>query len=106
MKKLNIKIRFDTNQGFMANTNVLLWYNYEEKIRSDINKGKGGSYSVFIKHPMPRKDMDKVILELCDRLVWDGRAPISYGEIEREYTFSGEALSEEIITNACYQFVV
>ena len=106
MDKRNVKIQFDTNQSVLEQRNTLLWDNYEEIIRADINKGKGGSYTVYIKHPMPRRDMDKVILELCDRLVWDGRTPISYGEIDREYTFSGEALNEEIITNACYQFVV
>ena len=55
---------------------------------------------------MPRKEMDNIILELCDRIAWDGHFPISCGSIEKRYTFLGESSCDEIITKASYQFIV
>ena len=106
MDIINIKIQFYTNQSVLDNPNTLLWDNFEEKVRADIRRGTGGSYIVYIKHPMPRREMDNIILELCDRIAWDGHSPISYGSIDRRYTFSGESNCDEIITKASYQFFV
>lgn len=106
MNRINVKIQFDTNLEVLKLPKILLWDNYEEKVRADINRGKGGSYVVYLKYPMPRREMDNIILELCDRVVWDGFSPISYGSIDRKYTFSGIPNNEEIITNAIYQFLV
>ncbi len=106
MNRINVKIQFDTNPEVLKLPKILLWDNYEEKVRADINRGKGGSYVVYLKYPMPRREMDNIILELCDRIVWDGFSPISYGSINRKYTFSGMANNDEIITNAIYQFLV
>ena len=106
MNKINIKIQFDTNQKLLKSSNILLLNNYEEKVRADINRGKGGSYLVYLEYLMPRREMDNIILGLCDRIVWDGFSSISYGSIDRKYTFSGIPNNDEIITNAIYQFLV
>lgn len=103
---MNIKIQYDTNLSILKLPNVLLWDNYEKKIRADINKGRGGTYIVYLENQMPRRDMDNIVLELCDRIVRDGHSPISYGSIDRRYTFYGESNCDEIITKASYQFIV
>ncbi len=106
MNKINIKIKFDTNPEVLKLPKILLLDNYEEKVRADINQGKGGSYLVYLEYLMPRREMDNIILGLCDRIAMDGFSPISYGSIDRRYTFSGIANNDEIITNAIYQFLV
>lgn len=103
---MNIRIQYDTNPSIIKLPNVLLWDTYEEIISADINKGKGGSYNVYIKNQMPRREMDNIILELCERIAWNGHSPISYGSIDRRYVFSGESNCDEIITKASYQFIV
>lgn len=106
MDNINVKIQFDTNPNILKLPNALFGDNYEERIRADIKKGKGGTYIVYIKHQMPRREMDNIVLELCDRIVWDGHSPISYGSMDREYTFSGGLNCDEIITKAIYRFIV
>ena len=106
MNETNVKIQFDTNQSVLEFPNILLWDNYEEKVREDINNGDGGNYIVYLKHQMPRREMDNIILELCDRIARDGHSPISYGSIETRYTFLGGSGCDEIITKASYQFIV
>lgn len=106
MNKLNIKIHFVTNSIVLEQSDVLFWDNYEEKVRADIKAGKGGNYNVYLKHEMPRSEMDRIIIELCERIALDGYLPISFGSIDRRYTFSGEPNCDDLLTEASYQFVV
>lgn len=106
MKKINIKIRFVTNPIVLEQSDVLFWDNYEEKVRADIKRGIDGSHIVYLKHLMPRSEMDRCILELCERISWDGRPPISFGNIARQYTFAGESNPYDMITEVSYHFVV
>ena len=101
-----IKIQFVMNPKVLEQSDVLFWDNYEEKVRADIEAGKGGTYIVYLKHLMTRSDMDRCVLELCERISQDGHPPISFGSIARQYTFAGEPNCDEIVAGACYQFVV
>lgn len=103
---MNIKIKFTTNPNEMKTNNVLFWDNYEEKVRADIKAGKGGSYVVIMKHIMPRSEMDNIIIELCERIAWDGYPPISFGSIDRHYTFSGELNCDNLVSEATYHFAM
>ena len=102
----NIKIRFITNSQVLKQSDVLFWDNYEEKVRADIKAGKGGSYIVYLKHLMPRSEIDRCILELCERINWDGHPLISFGSIARKYTFAGESIPDDMLTEASYHFAV
>ena len=102
----NIKIRFITNSQVLKQSDVLFWDNYEEKVRADIKAGKGGTYNVYLKHLMPRSEMDRCVLELCERISYDGHPPISFGSIARQYTFVGESNPDDMITEASYHFAV
>lgn len=101
-----IKIFFKTNSKLEEKTNILFWDNYEEKVRADIKAGKGGSYVVIMKHIMPRSEMDNIIIELCERIAWDGYPPISFGSIDRHYTFSGELNCDNLVSEATYHFAM
>lgn len=103
---MNIKIKFTTNPNEMETKNVLCWDNYEEKVRADIKAGKGGSYVVIMKHIMPRSEMDNIIIELCERIAWDGYPPISFGSIDRHYTFSGELNCDNLVSEATCHFAI
>lgn len=104
MNKKGIKIQFVTNPKVLKQS--LFWDNYEEKVRADIEAGKGGTYNVYLKHLMPRSEMDRIILELCERIAWDGHPPISIGSVVRQYTFSGETICDDIVSEASYQFAM
>lgn len=106
MNKIGIKIQFVTNPKVLKQSGVLSWDNYEEKVRADIEAGKGGTYNVYLKHLMPRSEMDRCVLELCERISWDGHPPIPFGSIARHYTFLGEPNCDEIVVEASYQFVL
>lgn len=106
MIKVNIKIRFSSNPQILKQLDVLFWDNYEEKVRADIKAGKGGTYTVYLKHQMPRSEMDRCVLELCERISWDGHPPISFGSIARQYVFAGESNCDEIVVEASYHIVV
>lgn len=106
MIKKSIKIQFVTNPKVLEQSGVLFWDNYEEKVRADIEAGKGGTYNVYLKHIIPRSEMDGCILELCERISQDGHPPIPFGSIARQYTFAGEPNCDEIVVEARYQFVV
>ena len=106
MNKVNLKIRFVTNPKVLEKPNVLLWDNYEERISANIKTGEGGSYTIYLKHLMPRSEMDRIILELCERIAWDRHPPISIGSIIRQYTFSGETICDDIVSEASYQFAL
>ena len=106
MIKVNIKIRFSTNPQILKQLDVLFWDNYEEKVCADIKAGKGGTYTVYLKHQMPRREMDRCVLELCERISWDGHPLVSFGSIARQHTFVGEPNSDNMITEAVYHFVV
>lgn len=106
MNRKSIKIQFVTNPKALEQSGVLFWDNYEEKVRANINGGIGGTHIVFLKHPMPRSEMDRSILELCERISHDGHPPIIFGSIARQYTFAGEPNCDEIVVEARYQFVV
>lgn len=106
MNKINVKIRFVTNPKVLKQSDVLFWDNYEEKVRADIKAGKGGTYNVYLKHLMPRSEMDRSVLELCERINWDGHPLISFGSIARQYTFEGESNPYDMITEASYHFIV
>ena len=106
MTKFNVKIRFVTNPKVLEKKDVLFWDNYEEKIRADIKTGKGGTYNVYMKNLMPRSEMDRCVLELCERISWDGHPLVSFGSIARQHTFVGEPNSDNMITEAVYHFVV
>ena len=102
----NVKIRFITNSQVLKQSDVLFWDNYEEKVRADIEAGKGGTYIVYLKHLMTRSDMDRCVLELCERISQDGHPPIPFGSIARQYTFAGESNPYDMITEVSYHFVV
>lgn len=106
MRDLNVKIKFDTNSRLEGKPGVLTLSNYEKKVRTDIKRGKGGTHMVFLKHLMTRSDMDRSVLELCERISQDGHPPIPFGSIARHYTIAGEPNCEEKVVEACYQFVV
>lgn len=106
MKKINVKIHFVTNSQVLKQSDVLFWNNYEEKVRADIKAGKGGSNNVYLKHLMPRSEMDRSVLEFCERINLDGHPLISFGSIARKYTFAGESIPDDMITEASYHFVV
>ena len=106
MRKINVKICFVTNPKVLEKPNALLWDNYEEKVRADIRRGLGGTYIVYLKHEMPRSEMDRIIIELCERIAWDGHLPIHFGSIDRRYTFSGGTICYDIVSEASYQFVL
>ena len=106
MRDLNLKIKFDTNSRLEGKPGVLTLSNYEKKVRTDIKRGVGESYIVFLKHLMTRSDMDRCVLELCEGIIQDGHPPISFGSIARQYTFAGEPNCDEIVVEARYQFVV
>lgn len=102
----NIKIRFVTKPKVLEQSDLLFWDNYEEKVRADIKAGKGGTYTVYLKHQMPRSEMDRCVLELCERIGWDGHPPISFGSIARQYVFAGDSNYDDIVVEASYHFVV
>ena len=106
MNKVNIKIRFVINPKVLEQSDVLFWDNYEEKVRANIKKGIGGTHVVYLKQLMSRSEMDRCILELCDRISWDGHPLISFGSIARQYTFAGEPIPDDLITEASYHFVM
>ena len=106
MKDILIKFRFVPNLQVSEQVDVLFWDNYEEKVRADIKAGKGGTYNVYLKHLMPRSEMDRSVLELCERISCDGHPPISFGSIARQYTFVGESNPDDMITEASYHFAV
>lgn len=106
MRDLNVKIQFDTNSRLKGKPGVLTFSNYEKKVRTDIKRGICGTHIVFLKHLMTRSDMDRCVLELCERISQDGHPPIPFGSIARQYTFAGEPNCDEIVAGACYQFVV
>lgn len=106
MIKVNIKIRFLSNPQILKQPDILFWDNYEEKVRADIKAGKGGTYTVYLKHQMPRSEMDRCVLELCERIGWDGHPPISFGSIARQYVFAGDSNYDDIVVEASYHFVV
>jgi len=101
-----IKIQFVMNPKVLEQSDVLFWDNYEEKLRADIKTGKSGAYNVYLKHQMPRSEMDRCVLELCERISWDRNPPISFGSIARQYVFAGELNCDEIVVEASYHFVV
>ena len=106
MKNTLIRFRLFTDSQVLKQSDVLSWDNYEEKVRADIEAGKGGTYNVYLKHIIPRSEMDGCILELCERISQDGHPPIPFGSIARQYTFAGEPNCDEIVVEARYQFVV
>ena len=106
MIKTSVKIRFATNPKVSEQSDVLFWDNYEEKVRANIKAGKSGTYTVYLKHQMLRSEMDRCVLELCERISWDGHPPIPFGSIARRYVFSGESNCDEIVVEASYHFVV
>ena len=101
-----IKIQFVMNPKVLEQSDVLFWDNYEEKLRAVIKTGKSGAYTVYLKHQMPRSEMDRCVLELCEGISQDGHPPIPFGSIARQYTFAGEPNCDESVVEACYQFVV
>lgn len=99
---MSVKIAFKVDSLPVDNQKSLTFANYEEKVRSDIKKGNNVSYTVYLKNLMPQSEMDRIILELCTRITWDGYKPITYGSIGREYTFWGGIDAERILTEATY----
>ena len=106
MKKLNVKIHFVTSPKVLEQSDVLFWDIYEKKVRADIKAGNGGTYNVYLKRLMPRSEMDRSVLELCERINLDGHPQISFGSIARKYTFAGESIPDDMLTEASYHFVV
>ena len=106
MKNILIRFRLFTDPQVLKQSDVLSLENYEKKVRADIKRGIGGTYIVHLKHLMPRSEMDRGILGLCERICHDGHPPIPFGTIARQYTFAGEPNCEEKVVEACYQFVV
>ena len=106
MRNILIKFRFVPNLQVSEQSDVLFWDNYEEKVRANIKAGKSGTYTVYLKHQMLRSEMDRCVLELCERIAWDRHPPISVGSIIRLYTFSGETICDDIVSEASYQFAL
>lgn len=106
MKDILIRFRFVPNLQVSEQIDVLFWDNYEKKVRANIKAGKGGTYNVYLKRLMPRSEMDRSVLELCERINLDGHPLISFGSIARKYTFAGESIPDDMITEASYHFVV
>lgn len=106
MKNIFVKIVFKVDAQAVEDQKGLTFDNYEEKVRADIRKGNNVSCTVYLKNLMPQSEMDRIILELCTRITWDGHKPITYGSIGREYTFWGGIDADRILTEATYYFNV
>lgn len=102
MKNINVTIKFDTNPKVMAERGTLLWDNYEENVRTEINKGNNVFCVVYLKNKMSRTDMNIIIMELCKRLEWDGHPQIKFGSIHSEYVFFEETNNFDLISAAKY----
>lgn len=106
MKKTYVKLDFVVNPKEAAKLNNLTLDNYEVTVRSGINKEQDVSRKVYLKHLMPKKDLDQIILELCTRITWDGHTCVSFGSIDRHYVFSGEPNTVDLVSEATYRFMV
>ena len=105
MKKASVKIKFSSNPRVLNHADTLLFENYERAVRAEISKGNNVSRTVYIS-PMPKSEMDQIILELCTRITWDGYASVALGGIERRYVFSGEPNVVDLVSEATYCFMV
>jgi hypothetical protein len=105
MKKASVKIKFSSNPRVLNHADTLLFENYERTVRAEISNGNNVSCLVYMR-PMPKSDMDQIIIELCNRIVWDGHHPITFGSIDRNYVFSGEPNSVDLVSEATYRFMV
>lgn len=106
MEKIGIKIKFIVDAELAKNPNNLILDNYEEKVRADINRGNDILCDVYLKHLMPKSEIDQVILELCTRIAWDGHAHVSYEDVDRCYVFSRESNIDDLVSKATYRFMV
>ena len=106
MRNISVKITFKVNAQAVEDQKGLTFDNYEDMVRSDIKKGNNVSHTVYLKNLMPQSEMDRIILELCTRITWDGYKPITYGSIGREYTFWRGINADRVLREATYYFNV
>lgn len=106
MKNVFVEVNFVVDPQVVENSKNLTLNNYEEIVRDNINRGKDVSCDVILKHLMSQSDMDLMILELCNRITWDGYARVSLGSIKRRYVYSGESINERLVSKATYSFMV
>lgn len=106
MRRIYIKIIFDTNPDIKSQDNVLLFQNYEEIITSNLMCGKRHLYTVYIKNIMPRNDIDNIIYEFCQRIEFKDHYHVSLNDIDKNYVFSEELNCLMMVSRAEYTFAI